>query len=208
MRPCTAQAPSDVVTSSIVAHELFDRAHRSQRQADNLDRLALLFRDIEPDRFYPIYGDSSVRGFDAQSTSRLYARLDHGASHFMYGDFTTRSSDEAVDLGGYSRSLSGLKGRWETDLLTVDGFASQDDAQRSVEELPGRGIAGPYELGSPDVLPNSEQVELVTRDRSQPSRVIETRTMSRFAASVKAPQTGRETSSMVTARPLAGGLLW
>src|SRR5262249_19506901 len=35
-----------------------------------------LFRDIQPDEFYPVYGDSSVRGFDAQSTGRLYVRID------------------------------------------------------------------------------------------------------------------------------------
>ncbi len=35
-----------------------------------------LFRDIQPDEFYPVYGDSAVRGYDAQSTSRLYVRVD------------------------------------------------------------------------------------------------------------------------------------
>src|SRR4030095_1457640 len=35
-----------------------------------------LFRDIQPDEFYPIYGDSAVKGFDAQSTSRFYIRID------------------------------------------------------------------------------------------------------------------------------------
>ncbi|MBS0464794.1 MAG: DUF11 domain-containing protein, partial [Proteobacteria bacterium] len=30
-----------------------------------------LFRDIQPTRFYPIYGDSSIKGFDAQSTGKL-----------------------------------------------------------------------------------------------------------------------------------------
>ena len=36
-----------------------------------------LFRDIQPDEFYPVYGDSAVRGFDAQSTSKLYVRVDN-----------------------------------------------------------------------------------------------------------------------------------
>src|SRR5690606_6903791 len=30
-----------------------------------------LLRDIQPERFYPVYGDSSARGFEAQSTGRL-----------------------------------------------------------------------------------------------------------------------------------------
>ncbi|HVK31580.1 MAG TPA: hypothetical protein VM845_03625, partial [Burkholderiaceae bacterium] len=35
-----------------------------------------LFRDIRPDEFYPVYGDSSAKGFDAQSTQKLYVRID------------------------------------------------------------------------------------------------------------------------------------
>lgn len=45
-----------------------------------------LFRDIEPGEYYPVYGDSSAKGFDAQSTSKLYVRLDKGRSFAMYGD--------------------------------------------------------------------------------------------------------------------------
>ncbi|MEO1474458.1 MAG: hypothetical protein AAFS03_11090, partial [Pseudomonadota bacterium] len=34
-----------------------------------------LFRDIDPEAYYPIYGDASERGFEAQSRSKLYVRL-------------------------------------------------------------------------------------------------------------------------------------
>jgi len=40
--------PGQVVTSAIVAHELYFGAHRSTRRQENLSRLATLFRDIEP----------------------------------------------------------------------------------------------------------------------------------------------------------------
>ncbi len=50
-----------------------------------------LFRDIQPDRFYPVYGDASVRGFDAQSTGRFYVRVDKNRSYLLYGDFTTET---------------------------------------------------------------------------------------------------------------------
>ncbi len=48
-----------------------------------------LFRDIQPDQFYPVYGDASNREFDAQTAQRLYVRVDKGRNHFLYGDFTT-----------------------------------------------------------------------------------------------------------------------
>ena len=35
-----------------------------------------LFRDINPDDYYAVYGDSSIKGFDAQSKSKLYVRID------------------------------------------------------------------------------------------------------------------------------------
>lgn len=39
------------------------------------------------DRVYPVFGDSSTRFEDAQSNSKLYARIDRGRSYAMFGDF-------------------------------------------------------------------------------------------------------------------------
>ena len=50
-----------------------------------------LFRDLDPERWYPVYGDSSLVGFDAQSNSRLYVRLDKDRNYLLYGDITTGS---------------------------------------------------------------------------------------------------------------------
>ena len=66
-----------------------------------------LFRDIQPDEFYPVYGDSSVKGFDAQSTSSLYVRVDKNQSFVLYGDFLTAGQDTSDSLSRYSRSLNG-----------------------------------------------------------------------------------------------------
>ena len=38
-----------------------------------------LFRDIRPDEYYPVYGDAAAKGFDAQSTSKLYVRMPYTA---------------------------------------------------------------------------------------------------------------------------------
>jgi uncharacterized repeat protein (TIGR01451 family) len=139
-----------------------------------------LFRDIEPDRFYPVYGDSSLRGFEAQSTGSLYLRVDKERSWLLYGDYATQEVDDAVDLGDYSRSLTGLRGHWEADRLAFDAFASQGDARQEIEEIRGRGISGPYALEHTNVRANSEQVEIVVRDRNQPSLVLERRPLARF----------------------------
>ena len=46
-------------------------------------------RDIQPDEFYPVYGDASVKDFDAQSYDRLYVRIDKDRNYFLYGDYVT-----------------------------------------------------------------------------------------------------------------------
>ena len=73
-----------------------------------------LFRDIQPDEFYPVYGDSSLKGFDAQSTSQLYVRVDKDNSFALYGDFSTfaarsGASSDANSLSRYSRSFTGVQ---------------------------------------------------------------------------------------------------
>ena len=67
------------------------------------------FRDLQPDAYYPLYGDASVRGFEAQSTRPLYARVDRRGASVMYGDFVTPGYGGGRTLGGYSRSLNGVR---------------------------------------------------------------------------------------------------
>lgn len=138
-----------------------------------------LFRDIDPDRFYPVYGDSSVRGFDAQSTSRLYVRLDRDNAFALFGDFQTRAEHPARRLGSYDRTLTGLRFGHASERLAIDGFFSMDDSQLRVDEFRGRGISGPYPLAG-DPIVNGEQVEIITRDRDQPSLVIDRQRLVRF----------------------------
>jgi uncharacterized repeat protein (TIGR01451 family) len=52
-----------------------------------------LFQLDPLDRVYPVFGDSSTRFEDAQSNSKLYARLDRGRSFAMFGDFDVNNSE-------------------------------------------------------------------------------------------------------------------
>ncbi len=139
-----------------------------------------LFRSVEPDDFYPVYGDTSERGFDARSRGKAFARLDRGASYIMYGDVTYGAQADAIRLGRYRRSLEGARGHLEAGRFTLDLFAGQTDARQVVREIPGRGLSGPYDLNVDGVIRNSERVELITRDREQPGVIIKTQTLSRF----------------------------
>jgi uncharacterized repeat protein (TIGR01451 family) len=130
-----------------------------------------LFRDIQPDQFYPVYGDSSVKGYDAQSTGKLYVRIDRGTSFVLYGDYTTLSDNPARLLSQYSRTLNGVKSRIESNGYTVDSFLSYTNSTQIIDEIPANGTSGPYPLSQRGEV-NSQQVTIVTRDRNQPSLVL------------------------------------
>ena len=150
-----------------------------------------LFRDIQPDEFYPVYGDSSVRGFDAQSTSRLYVRVDKKKCYALYGDFTTGSTHEARGLGNYSRSLTGAKTHLENRWLNLNAWATRDSTTQKIEEFRADGTSGPYFLSKQDWLENSEKVELIVRDRNQTAVILSVTPLSRFADYEFEPFSGR-----------------
>jgi len=143
-----------------------------------------LFRDIEPGEYYPVYGDSSAKGFDAQSTSKLYVRVDKGRSFAMYGDLKTQiDNDEGIELGQYNRTLTGLKAQFEDDNTRITAFAAETSTSQRVNETRGLGISGPYPLGEDfdAVLENSETVEVIIRDANNSGLIISRKTLARFA---------------------------
>ena len=159
------------------------------------DDRSRLFRDIRPDELYPVYGDASIREFDAQSKGRLFGRLQRGASYLSFGDFNTGvgpyGQTGSRALGQYSRTLNGVLEHYENDRVALNGFASRDRFMQVVDEMPGEGISGPYQLKRSDGLVNSEKVELITRDRDQPAVILLTRSMERFTDYTVKPFSGR-----------------
>lgn len=139
-----------------------------------------LFRDIQPDQYYPIYGDSSLRGFDAQSRQRLYVRVDQGRSFVLFGDFNTGTGGPARELSRLNRSVSGLQLHHEGDTFEANAWVVRDNVAQVVDEQPARGVSGPYRLSSSEGISGSEKVEILTRDRNQPSIILRAEPMVRF----------------------------
>lgn len=167
----------------------------------NRDRL---FRDLDPERWYPVYGDASITGFEARSNSRLYLRLDTDRHYLMYGDITTGdgfsqrvgqgsvASTQVRDLGQYNRGLTGVRAHLENDNGYLDVFASDDNLRQVVEEFPGRGLSGPYTVSnSSRAVLGSERIELIVRDRHAPSRIISVKQLTRFTDYSFEPFSGR-----------------
>ncbi len=149
-----------------------------------------LFRDIQPDEFYPVYGDSAVRNYDAQSTSKLYVRLENGKSWLLYGDFVSQMPSEARKLAVYSRTLTGIKEHYENSHLAVNAFASRDSTIQTIDELAANGTSGPFQLTA-RAVENSEKVELLVRDRNQPAIVVKSTQLIRFTDYEVVPLSGQ-----------------
>lgn len=139
----------------------------------------VLFQDIDPNAFYPVYGDSSVRGVDAQSSGKLYVRVDGKYSFLLHGDYTTQDTNPARSLSQYNRSLSGLRGHHESDVVTANAFVAQQSSRQVIDEFPGRGVSGPYSVSNPNGITGSEKIEIVVRDRNQPGVVLKTTALAR-----------------------------
>src|SRR5262249_15258227 len=150
-----------------------------------------LFRDIQPDQYYPVYGDSSVRGYDAQSTTQAYVRIDRGRTYLLYGDYLTAEPGAGNSLGNYSRSMTGVKEHYENGRVNFTGFTSYDSLRQVVDEFPANGTSGPFTLSNPNGIENSEKVEILVRDRNQPAVIVDVKLLARFADYEFEPFTGQ-----------------
>jgi FimV-like protein len=161
-----------------------------------------LLRDYSPDEMYPIYGDSSLRSFDAVSGSKVYVRVDKDRSYAMFGDFVTGdgfsqplgqggvASLKQRSLGAWNRTATGARLHHEQGNLTANLYVFEDSLRSVIEEFASQG-SGPYALRNNEVLEGSEKVEVVVRDRDQTSRIISVRPLSRLVDYVFEPFSGR-----------------
>lgn len=138
-----------------------------------------IFREFDPDEFYPVYGDASTTGYDAQSRDQIYAKVEKGQSYVLYGDYATDLNES--ELAGNSRRFTGAKADIKSGYVDFKAFASNNDQAVVRLEIPGEGVSGFYQLPDRDVLVNSEEIILETRDRSRPEEVLTSQNLSRFS---------------------------
>ena len=153
-------------------------------QADTQDReLSNLFRDfweadpqdvfrrLDPDLYYPVYGDDSLTWRDVDTQGRLYLRVDWDQSQALWGNYATGIT--GTEYGQYVRSLYGGALNWRSLDATPLGearsqlkvFGSEAQSAPGHSEFLGTG-GSLYYLRHTDVLPGSEQVVLEVRDRT------------------------------------------
>ncbi len=138
-----------------------------------------LFETIDPNAFYPVYGDSSLKTKDAQSTGKLYVRIDKNRSYLLWGDYTTQDANPARRLSQYNRTLPGLRGHYEEGNTVINTFVAQESFKQVVDEFPARGVSGPYSVSNPNGIKGTERVEILVRKRDQTSVILKVTPLAR-----------------------------
>lgn len=123
---------------------------------------------VEPDKFYPIYGDASEEVQDAQSGRKLYVRVEADQSKLEAGNIMTGM--KGVELFRYDRAIFGAKLNWDRgfskyDHTKLDAFVGQPLQGSRRVHVAMRGTGGAlYFLRDRDVVEGSDQVRIVVRD--------------------------------------------
>ncbi|MGO1069982.1 hypothetical protein [Lysobacter sp. CA199] len=128
-----------------------------------------VFRRLDPDQYYPVYGDDSVTYRDVDTMGRLYLRVDWDKNQALWGNFDTGIT--GTEYAHYSRSLYGGAFDWRSRRTTAIGdagtqlrvFGSQAQTAPGHSELIGTG-GRLYYLKHGDVLPGSEKLSVEVRD--------------------------------------------
>ena len=130
-----------------------------------------LFRRIDPDYYYPTFGDDSTVEEMAPSMGKFYVRLANGDDFGHWGNFKVGYMNN--ELAHVDRGLYGANFHFETDSATefgekkfvADVFAAEPGTVGTREEFRGTG-GSLYFLQRQDVLTGSERVRIEIRDKA------------------------------------------
>jgi hypothetical protein len=136
-------------------------------QADAID----LFESLDPDMYYPTYGDDSTVIRDINTQGRFYFRTDWDKSQVIWGNYDTGFGE--TQYGAYSRSLYGAKldyksidiNKWGDSKITAKAFGSQMGSAAGHTELVGTG-GSLYYLKHTNILPGSDKILLQVTDKT------------------------------------------
>jgi hypothetical protein len=130
-----------------------------------------VFRRLDPDAYYPVYGDDSTTYRDVDTQGRLYVRVDWDKNQAVWGNFNTGITGN--EYGQYSRSLYGGALSWRSRQATALGepgselkvFGSEAQTAPGHSEFLGTG-GSLYYLKHTDVMPGSDRIVLEVRDET------------------------------------------
>lgn len=142
--------------------EIFQGLHRKNSEA--------LFRRLDPDRYYPVYGDNSKTTEEAPTLGKFYVKIEVDQSYAMWGNANSQLSGTL--LSAYNRTLYGGHINYQSRNQTKYGdqktkftaFVAEPETLLGHNEFVGTG-GRLYILRHNDVVQGSEKIVLEVRDR-------------------------------------------
>jgi len=130
-----------------------------------------LFRRIDPDYYYPTFGDDSAVEEMAPTLGKFYFKASRGENYGMWGNFKVGYMGN--ELAHVDRGLYGANAHYGSQATTsfgerriaIDGFAGAPGTMPSYEEFRGTG-GSLYFLRHQDIQTGSERVRVEIRDKA------------------------------------------
>jgi uncharacterized repeat protein (TIGR01451 family) len=130
-----------------------------------------LFRRLDPDYYYPTFGDDSTIEELAPTLGKFFVKLEKGDDHLMWGNFLVRYAENELTL--VERGLYGANAHFQSTDATafgerrvvIDGFAADPGTVSSREDFRGTG-GSLYFLNRQDLLIGSERLRVEVRDKA------------------------------------------
>lgn len=130
-----------------------------------------LFRRIDPDYYYPTFGDDSTVEELAPTSGKFYLRLSEGDNYGQWGNFKIGYMNN--ELAQVDRGLYGANVNYQSDTTTdfgeqryaINAFAAEPGTVPSREEFRGTG-GSLYFLNRQDLLVGSERLRIEMRDKA------------------------------------------
>ncbi|MGN6223733.1 hypothetical protein [Pseudoxanthomonas sp.] len=144
-----------------------------------------IFRRLDPDLYYPVYGDDSSVYRDVDTMGRFYVRVDWDKNQALWGNYQTGIA--GTEFAQYVRSLHGAALDWRSRGANPWGdpmrelrlFGSEAQSAPGHNEFIGTG-GSLYYLRHTDILPGSDVVVVEVRDPTT-GRIEERATLTRGA---------------------------
>ncbi|MGI9303122.1 MAG: OmpA family protein, partial [Gammaproteobacteria bacterium] len=129
-----------------------------------------VFRRLDPDRYYPIYGDDSTTISDVDTQGAYYVRVDWDKSQALWGNYHTGITGN--EFAQYNRSLYGARVVYRTPSLNKHGdhrfegtaFGSEPLTSKAHDIFAATG-GSLYYLRNTDLVDGSEKVWVEVRRR-------------------------------------------
>ena len=144
---------------------------------ENLDGESLE-QIIDPNAYYPLYGDETQQDYEAASARKLFVKLERNQFYALFGDMQTDLSQ--TELSNYNRSMNGFKSELQSERFEYSVYAAETRQAFVKDEIRGNGTSGRYYLSQKDLVINSEEIVIEVRDRFRNEIIISTQTLQRY----------------------------